>query len=319
MKIFMRAIIIYLLLFPLAIFSQILDNFNDGNFTGNPVWIGDSLNWTVIDGELRSNSINPSSDFYLSTASANAFNCQWDFFVNLQLQTSSANYTDLYLISDSSNVKDVNSNGYFVRIGNTADEISLYKQINGITTKIIDGIDATVNSSNNRIDIKIIRNANHEWKLYSNTEGNGFACNIEGTVIDSSIVRSNYFGIFVQQSTSTFHLNHYYDNIYIGPIVYDTIAPAIISTTVISATEVDISFSETVELMSAELVNNYSTNNAGNPITAIRDENNFNTVHLTFANSFTDSTLNTISISTILDLIDFPQTISRKKKCFGLI
>jgi hypothetical protein len=64
--------------------------------------------------------------------------------------------------------------GYFVRIGNTNDEICLYrKDNNGVVSKIIDGTDGVLNSSNNVMKIKVIRDASNQWKLYRDLSGTG--------------------------------------------------------------------------------------------------------------------------------------------------
>lgn len=226
----MRPLFLFLLFSSSILTAQVLDDFTDSDFTNNPVWVGDTIDWIIVNGQLRSNSNTPSHGFYLSTPSNAATNVQWEFYVNLQLQTSSANYTDIYLTSDEANLKSISNNGYFVRIGNTSDEISLYKQVSGNDTEIIDGVDATVNSSNNSLYIKVTRDTANLWTLKSNVLGPGFGYVTEGSITDSSITTSNYFGIFVQQSTPTFHLNHFYDNIYVGPIVTDSLPPFIIST-----------------------------------------------------------------------------------------
>ena len=48
-----------------------------------------------------------------------------------------------------SDAADLNttSNGYFLRFGGTADEISLYSMVGGAPTIIIDGVDGLINSS----------------------------------------------------------------------------------------------------------------------------------------------------------------------------
>ncbi|HEX8577101.1 MAG TPA: hypothetical protein VF677_12475, partial [Flavobacterium sp.] len=102
---------------------------------------------------MRSNSTTANSNFYLSTANTLATNCQWEFWVNLQFNPSSANYVDVYLTSDQANLQSANINGYFVKIGNTNDEVALYKRSGVAVTKLIDGGDGILNTSNNRIKI----------------------------------------------------------------------------------------------------------------------------------------------------------------------
>ena len=121
--------------------AQVSDNFSDGDFANNPSWSGDTIQWEVLNGMLHSNDTVASDIFYLSAPSATATNAQWEFWDSLQFNTSSLNYIDIYLISDSANLKATSFNGFFVRIGNTQDDICLYKRTGSTTTKIIDGAD----------------------------------------------------------------------------------------------------------------------------------------------------------------------------------
>jgi len=56
-------------------------------------------------------------------------------------------------MSDVANLTQT-QNGYFVRIGNTAKEISLYSIVGGVKTLIIDGANNSVTSSNNKIKLR---------------------------------------------------------------------------------------------------------------------------------------------------------------------
>ena len=294
-----------LLLCSSLIKAQVVENFTDGNFSIDPVWVGDTAKWTVINGQLRSNSAIAKDTFYVSTPSTLATRAQWEWYVNLKFATSGSNYTDVYLTCDSANLKSANRTGYFVRIGNTKDEISLYKRIGDKNIKIIDGTDGQTNTSNNTIKIKVTRDANNLWKLKRDITGTGLNYVKEGTVIDSSITGSAYFGISVKQSSTTFFKKHFYDSIHVGSMVIDTITPTIISTTIISATQLDVLYTEYVDKITSETITNYILNDSsGSPSTVVRDAENPALVHLTFATAFSDNFLNTLSISGVEDFND---------------
>src|SRR5271170_6163841 len=109
--------------------AQLNDNFNDGDFTANPVWIGNSADWLVNKSlQLQSNNTVANSSFYLSTASSLAISTQWELYVRLAFNTSSANYADIFLTASANDLTLNNTTGYFVRIGNTNDEICLYRK-----------------------------------------------------------------------------------------------------------------------------------------------------------------------------------------------
>ena len=101
MKYFLTFVIF---LTALRLQAQLNDNFTDGNFSANPAWIGDDSVYTVVDvaGDmhLRSNKLQTNSSFYLATPSTQASNAQWELYTNLTFNTSSANYVDIYLMSD---------------------------------------------------------------------------------------------------------------------------------------------------------------------------------------------------------------------------
>lgn len=299
--------LLILLIFQSLSHAQFTDNFDDGDFTNNPTWSGNDTVFTIVNvngnNMLRSNSQTPNNTFYLSTPSTLVNDCQWEFYVNLQFNTSSANYVDVYLISNSADLKAASFNGYFVRIGNTADEVSLYRRTGSTSTMIINGTDGVTNFSNNILKIKVVRTASNVWTLERDITGTGNDYFLEGTVTDATHLTSSHFGICITQSTSSFFNRHFFDDFYVGPIIYDTTPPQVNSVTVISANQLDVLFNENVDLTSSQNVNNYLVNNGiGNPVSATRDGTNFKLVHLTFANSFISGQTNIITIQNVQDL-----------------
>ena len=98
----MRPIILILhFVFLIPCYAQLIEDFTDGNIISNPIWSGDTSKFTVANQILQSNSKVVSDVFYLSTPNQIPGDAQWDFWVNLQFSTSSANYMDVFLASDS--------------------------------------------------------------------------------------------------------------------------------------------------------------------------------------------------------------------------
>lgn len=82
----------------------------------------------------------------------------------------------------------------------------------------------------------------------------------------------------------------------------DVTPPTISSVQVLSATAVDVTFSENVDQTTAETVTNYSLNNSiGNPATATQDGANKALVHLTLGTSLTDLTNYTLTVQNVKD------------------
>ncbi len=281
--------------------AQFTDDFTDGDFTSNPTWSGDNALFTVTSNELNSQSPGANT-YYLSTLSTVALNAQWDFYFNMQFSTSGANYVDVYLISDVADVTNPND-GYFVRIGGTTDEVSLYKIVGGTPTILIDGPDGSVNSgSNNPFDVRVTRDASNNWTLFYD-DGAASSLVLIGTVNDNSITTSNFFGIAIEQSGAAGPVNsHFFDKISVGPIVGDTSAPQVDSVIVVNANNLDVYFNEPVDLVTSQTLTNYSVDGGvGNPNNAIRDAIDSSLVHLTFATAFNNGQPYNLTINNVED------------------
>jgi len=282
--------------------AQFTDDFSDGNFTSNPAWVGGTADWTVNPSfELQSNNLVANSTYYLSTPSTQATAAKWEFFCKLSFNPSSANYMDVFLTASASDITQAGTTGYFVRLGGTDDEVSLFRKDNGTVTKIIDGANGILNSSNNDIRITVIRDAANQWQLSRDLNASGIFT--EGNVTDATYLSSAFFGILVKQSTASFFQRHFIDNINVGIFFPDLLPPVIQTYTVTGANTLDILFNEPVELTSSQLASNYSVSNGiGFPATAVRDAFNSSLVHLTFATNFPNRTNLILTVNGVKDL-----------------
>jgi hypothetical protein len=284
--------------------AQISENFNDGDFTSNPAWNGATSDFIVNNSlQLQSSNTTENSSFWLATPNSIATSAQWEMFVQIDFNPSSLNYIDVYLIASDSYLTHNSTTGYFVRIGNTDDEISFYrKDANGSIIKIIDGLNGILNSSNSIMKIKVTRDETNKWTLYRDMSGSGNFYSAEGSVTDAAYLAPGFFGLLIKQSTSSFFKKHFFDDIEIKYYVPDNDPPLIHSANAISASEVDVYFNEPVEAESSQDTNHYSVNNnLGNPVSAIRDAINPSLVHLTFSTSFANSVDYTLTINGVKD------------------
>jgi hypothetical protein len=296
----MRNIIFILLLLPFYAFPQMTDNFSDGDFINNPTWIGDTAKFKInTSKQLQLNSTGTDTS-YLSTNSASINNTEWDFWVKLSFNTSANNNARVYIVSDQANTIG-SVNGYFIQVGEANDSISLCKQSGTTITKIIHGIYAYTNHTTNTLRIKVKRDNIGNWSLFSDTlGGNNFL--LEGNGFDNTFTFSSYLGVWCKYTSSN-STKFYFDDFYAGPIIIDTTPPIIRSIAVISATQLDINFSENVNTTTAELITNYFVNKGiGNPLSAAKDGIQDSLVHLTFSTSFITGTIYTITTNNVQDV-----------------
>lgn len=281
--------------------AQVNDNFNDGDLTTNPAWIGGITDFTVTAGELKSANTASNSIFYLSTGSTLALNCQWEFWSKLQFNPSGSNYVDVYLVSDQANLLSPAINGYFVRIGSSTDDICLYKVAAGVATKIIDGADGILNTSSSTFKIKVIRDSANNWDLQRDLGGTGSNYMSEGTVIDAAFNTTVAFGLVVKQSTASFFQKHFFDDVYAGPILLDVTPPAISALQLVSAAQLDVSFDEKVSAGTSQNAANYAISPSLAIISASQDANDQKLIHLSTA-GFSSGTHYTLTVSGVQDL-----------------
>ncbi|GAB3199187.1 hypothetical protein ABID22_001779 [Pontibacter aydingkolensis] len=292
-----QTLLTILLLLPLWVNAQLQENFSDGNFTQNPTWAGDESSFIVnSQNQLQSNGPAVTGTIlHLSTPSQAVVGTTWEFWANLKLATSSTNYTDVYLTSDKEDLKSADINGYFVRIGNTADEVSLYRKDAGKTAvMIINGQDGTIGTSNNIARVRVTRSINHEWELRIDVSGTGQNFVSQGTATDATHKRSAYFGVVVRY-TSANSKNFYFDDFSIT----DAQPPVLDELQTITTQELILRFNEPLQPAQATTTANYTLNGSIKPIIAELTE--AGTVRLVFSQNFSIGT-NAVSIANLQDL-----------------
>ncbi|OFY93455.1 MAG: hypothetical protein A2309_11915, partial [Bacteroidetes bacterium RIFOXYB2_FULL_35_7] len=306
----MKYLFLLFLILSLSGYTQVQENFSDGDFTNNPTWNGDATEFIVSTStsiptamrpglRLNGNAAGGVSHLYVTDTISSIDNFQWEFWVRLSLNPTSTNCARFYLVSDSSDFES-NLNGYFIQIGEYSDKIGLCKQTGTTVQQLITGTVANLNVTSSQIRIKVTRDNTGLWKLYSDPVG-GSVYQLEGSVTDLTYSSSFFSGIFAKYTSSNYQ-GFFFDDIYIGAIPVDTTAPEIVSVTVISPTALDIVFSEPVDLATAETNSNYFvTNNVGNPSSATRDASQFSLVHLIFSSPFPDGLTDTIYVYNVQD------------------
>jgi hypothetical protein len=226
--------------------AQFTDDFADNDFTTGVVWSGDNSLFTAATGALQSQS--PGADnYYLSTPSTVATNAQWEFFVNLKFSTSGANYADIYLMSSAADLTS-GVNGYFVRVGGTADRVELFRTGAGVDSSLIATPDGIVNSaSDNPFKLRVKRDATHVWTLEYD-DGAGGTYTLAGSAPEDTYTTCTHFGVRIEQSSAASPINnHFFDDFVVAPIPVDLTPPTIVSVTATSATNVDVLYSEPLD------------------------------------------------------------------------
>jgi len=321
----LRITTIIIFLFTISILhSQVFDDFADGNFSADPVWTGDTSDFSIsyslaVPPELKpalklDASGSDTSCLVVSNALVNQ--TEWRFWIKISFNTSSNNYARVYLVSDQPDISGV-LNGYFVQLGGSNDSIGLYKQSGNTHESLIQGLNAYTGNSTNEIRVKVTRDHEGNWQLFADQEG-GYDFIPEGSCQDNTFLSSAYMGIFCKYTSSN-SAKFYFDDFYVDDLYSDTIPPNVVAVEVLSASELKIEFSETVVLNTVEDTLNYVVNNGfGHPLQALRDPMEFNLALLSFSEDFEDNLTYTIEIKDIVDLSGNVMTIQYQNFLYNL-
>ncbi|SFW39970.1 lamin tail domain-containing protein [Chitinophaga sancti] len=205
-----------MLLHALSTHAQFEEYFNYQDLKDATRWRGTDSAWIIQNGQLKSSFGQINSNFYISTIASPPFNNIWQWSMQLNFNTSSLNYVDVYLGANKNNLLDSLLCGYFVRTGNTKDEVCLYRKDPHATPRLlIDGRDGITDHTTNILSVKVTCNDHFKWTLQVNDV-------VEGTATDSTYASGSIMGFVVRQSTASFAGKHFFDNVIVGNAHTDT-------------------------------------------------------------------------------------------------
>ncbi len=276
--------------------GQVVDDFSDGNFVADPPWDGETEKFTVDAQALRLTAPAIAGSAFLSVPSRSFYDAIWEFTVRMEFNPSSGNYTRVYIASDQPDLRGA-LNGYFVVIGDSPDEVSLYRQAGAAETKIIDGEDGSVDVSPVDVKVKVVRDRYGNWELFSDVDGAGFVS--EGVAKDVVHSTTAYFGVLCTFS-ATRSDKFFFDDIHVTGVAFvDLLPPEVDSVKVTSPTELEVTFSETVTPETAGQETNYTVADAF-PDSAFPSADSLR-VRLVFENAFENGVPQTLQVTSISD------------------
>ncbi|MEI6694797.1 MAG: lamin tail domain-containing protein [Bacteroidota bacterium] len=300
----MKKLFVLFIFFPFLAHSQVTDNFNDGDFTNNPCWIGDKTSFNIENLQLHSNGPQSSSKIYLSTMNTMLDSTEWNFLIDLKFAPSSTNLTRIYLVASDSNLLTAAA-AYYIELGQSnQDSIKFFKKQGSISSLIFTGSSSFSTSITElKVRIKVCRDNNALWRVFSDKTG-GYNFVSEGnSFIENSIQSTAYFGFYCQYATASRYNMYYFDDVFVGNIIADTIKPTVNSLQAKTIRTLDILFSEEVEASTSQNTLNYTVDNGiGNPITAVKEISNNALMHLQFAQDFPMNGISHLEITNVMDL-----------------
>jgi hypothetical protein len=294
----MKRLFLFFLLLPLLSRAQLAETFADGNFTASPTWTGDASSFAVANQVLQ--SAGPAvtgTQLQLATPCQASTGTTWEFWANLRLATSSNNLADVWLLASQADLKSPATKGYFVRLGGTDDEVSLFRKDSARSpVLVLDGQNSTLASStNNLVRVRVTRSVQGQWTLARDlTGGRSFVAEASQPT-DNTYQRSAAVGVSLLYSSAN-SKNFYFDDF----SVTDATAPLLARVAAVDARTLDVAFTEAVDPASATDPSHYRLAAGAGPTAAVVSTQNPAVVRLTFGSDLGAS--NTLEVRQLADL-----------------
>ena len=295
--------ILLLILVSTLAFSQTSDDFEDGNFTENPDWLGNQTIFKInslFQLQLNDTETNQS---YLGTTNTMMINTEWRCWIKLAFSPSGNNYARYYLVSNQPNLSG-SLNGYFLQFGESgsSDAIELFRQDGDAVTSVCRGSEGIISTSF-EIRVKVTRDGAGVWKLFIDQSG-GEDFNLEAEGVDATYTQTSQIG-YLCKYTSSNSSKMYFDDVYAGPFIIDNEPPLLLSVDADTDSTATLKFNELLNEESAELVANYLVDTEiGNPVVAISNELDASVVQLKFSAKFELGKNYLMSVSGVKDLAE---------------
>ena len=247
----MKNILILFLILPVWAWSQVMDDFSDGDFTANPAWLGTDTSFKINNSFQLQSDATFAGEAWLATAISsfrpkNPWDFQgdleWRFWIRENFSPSANNYSEVWLCADTAALPFA-SQGYFLRFGSAGsqDAIELYRKDDNTETLVCRGTDASIASSF-KVAVKVKRSADGHWMVATDYDNVGnYTVEAEGN--DNTYPVEGYFGFYLQFTSSNAR-KFYFDDLYIGPEIIDTEPPELLSLEVDDSQHLQLTFSE---------------------------------------------------------------------------
>lgn len=291
-----RLSLIFAFFTPFFCFAQVNETFEDGNFNENPSWKGVDINFKINTAHQLQSNATTSSTSFLFTPSESFINASWECWVKINYTTSSSNYASFYIVSDNEDISN-GCFGYFVQVGGTNDEVSLFVQEGTKKTKIIDGKDKRTDGNPIEIKIKVTRDALGNFELFSKlpSESNYQS---EGKITDNKIKKTAYVGLLFANTTTTGTAYHFDDIIVTGEKAIDKVVPVWKSLKLEQPNTLHLGFSEPINYSEAQF---FVDQGVGNPNTIIISKDK-TALTLSFNKNFEKGVVYSLEINGLLDM-----------------
>jgi len=293
---------LFLIIFlPSITFAQVAYDFDEPIQFDSSGWIGDTSLFEIENGYLHLNAPREAGMAFLSFPSDIINNATWEFALKFDFNPSASNYAKIYLALDPASLSD-KAPGYYLRIGGADDDVSLFYSDSDKDMLLIDGNDDLLNNSEVWVSVRVLRDSTGFWQLQTRVDSLS-EFSLEGTIQDTSLDRSSYFGIgchFTATRSEKFYFYYFYID---GSPYQDYSAPVIDSVNILNQNQLLIQFNEIIDSSTLPNSSIFASEPFQNKVEKIRLNDEALSATITFEDPFLNGYNHTFYVSGITDVV----------------
>ena len=305
-------IVILLVLGFCSVFAQVQDDFSDGNLLQDPEWTGDTDLFKVSSSTAIPSWHRPglqldavqagtawlSLDAGMDLSVLEGQETKWSFWLKQSYNSSSNNFSRIYLVSDSTDLSGP-LEGYFIQTGGSDDSVRFFRQDGVAVVKLLTVCNLYAGESSNAFRFLVTRSETGCWKFFADPTG-GEILVYCGEMCDQTYSGLYHFGIWTSYTSSN-ATKFYFDELNIQVSVPDQDPPVLFRATMLPSSQVLLEFSEPLARLAADTIHYTLDNGIGHPYEAIllTDPEK---VHLFFDAVFVPEKIYILRIANIADL-----------------
>jgi hypothetical protein len=303
----MRFLLFILLMMAWSANAQQWDDFTDEDLSKDPTWMGEpgkfkfSSSSAVPPEQRPALQLNGSGadSAWLSLEQGTFPAMQWEFWLKLSFNSSASNYARIYLGGDAENPLEADR-ALYIQAGGIDDSVWFARKDTVGEETLYRLPLLFTGSSTNAIRMKVTRSPEGAWHFYGDPEG-GSALQDLGTFELPDAYPGEYFSLYCH-FTSSNATKIYFDDIYCGPEIIDTIPPEILEARVAASNQILLKFTEPIDMATAADTLNYLLSGGhGHPRLAGLTADP-SVIHLFFENEILQETIYSLNVNTIEDL-----------------
>ena len=301
----MRCLVVILLILALAFPSncQIIDNFSDGNFLSDPVWIDTAGTFIVNDELMLQLNAEEAGESFIYTLTSLEDSIRWKSYCLMDFSPSGSNFLRIYLAAD--NVIPEEGNSLYFEVGESGsnDALHLYENNNGISSLIASASMGALGLEPAEFSFALEKTADNIWSLFVDYGQSGTQLEWEMNMNIDWLDQSILYG-YAMTYTSSRVDKFFFDDVVVEPLLPDMEAPLVNKVTLLSSSQVEIVFSEAMDFSQLQNLDSYViTPSLSNPTSVVVDSENTSLVILDYSgNEFQSGISYTLSISDLTDL-----------------